>query len=364
MSALDKYEIIKKLGSGSFGDTFLVKYKDKQYAMKIENVIEEEIKKDLSSPIWREIEFARTMHKECPNHIMKLYEYDIIENCKHKHNIKDQISNDSFRPNPKKFQEYYDKKMNSTYCFRTIYSLVDVTIRQYKKELIKQPQEVWYSLFIQYFYVTYCLHKKEYSHSDLHLDNIGIVFTKDKTMTVFKKYVIPTFGMKLVLMDYGLVLNKKYAMNENHFFRNETSRYDFCMKHECSNFINHYFDLNLDYIKIKNEINKYIPNYNYDEINILEFTMIGHNLYEMINPNQHLLIKKYILHFYLLLNPDEFQKMIFKNKKHKPIPVKTILDVEDYRYMIKFIPIQHYNDIRAIGEYFINKLKNIYIKPT
>ncbi len=363
MSKLDKYKIIKKLGSGAFGDTFLVKYNDKEYAMKIENITEEEIKKDLSSPVWREIEFATTMHKECPNHIMKLYEYDIIENCKHKHHNK--IESDSYKQGLNQVtKEYYDKKMNSKYCLRMIYSLVDKTILQYSKELIKKPKEVWYSLFIQYFYVTYCLHKKGYSHNDLHKNNIGIVFTENKTITVFKEYRIPTFGMKLVLLDYGLVLNRKYDMTNKYFVSNEKEMHEYYIKYECSNIIFHYFDLNPDHIKIKNKLSKHTPNYNYDEGNLLRHTLIGNNLIAMINPNQKIFHNDYVMYFYALLNPDEFQKMIFKDKKHKPIPIHTILDVEDYRYVIKFLPIQHYNDIRSIGHYFVNKLHNIYIKTT
>ncbi len=363
MPKLDKYEIIKKLGSGAFGDTFLVKYKDKRYAMKIENIPEEEIKKDLSSPIWREIEFATTMHKECPNHIMKLYEYDIIENCTHKHH--DPIQNDSFHPNPKKFQEYYDKKMNSKHCLRMIYSLVDVTIEQHQKELIKKPKEVWYSLFIQYFYVMYCLQKKGYSHNDLHSNNIGLVFTENKTMTVFKYYPIPTFGYKLVLMDYGLVLNEKYPMHERHYVMgNEKDKHEYSMQYDCQRMINHYLEMNPSYNKIKNKIEDLTPNYNYLETLNLFDTTVGDNLQEMINSNDKHVMGRYLNMFYLLLNPDEFQKMIFKNKKHKPIHVDTILDVEDYRILIKYLPIKHYNDIRAIGEYFINKFNIIYSKTT
>ena len=71
MSKLDKYEVIKKLGAGMFGDTFLVKHKDKQYAMKVENIPEDEIKnKDLASPVWREIEFSKTMSNKYPLHFI------------------------------------------------------------------------------------------------------------------------------------------------------------------------------------------------------------------------------------------------------------------------------------------------------
>lgn len=360
MSKLDKYEIIKKLGSGAFGDTYLVKYKDKQYAMKIENITEEEVKKDLSSPVWREIDFATTMYKECPNHIMKLYEYDIIENCKHRH--KNKLNPDSYFQLNTNAEQYYNKKMNSKYCLRMIYSLVDVTIDQYSKELIKKPQEVWYSLFIQYFYVIYCLNKKGYSHNDLHKNNIGIVFTENKTITVFKDYHIPTFGFKLVLMDYGLVLNDKYEMTNKYFFQNEKQIYDDHIKHECTTLIIHYFNMNPDIKKLYNEFIKIVPSYHFNEERILPNSKIGHNLIEMINPIQKYFYNNHIMYFYLLINPDEFQKMMFKNKKHKPMPVNTILDVEDYRYMLKFIPIQHYNDIRSIGHYFINKLSNIHIK--
>lgn len=160
------------------------------------------------------------MYKECPNHIMKLYEYDIIENCNHKHKDKYVIDSMFKEENP----TYYDTKMNSKYCLRMIYSFVDTTIDKYKKKLLKENKEVWYSLFIQYFYVVYCMRKKGYTHNDIHGNNIGIVFTKNKTIILFKTHNIPTFGYKLVLLDYGLVLNEKYDMNNEYFLKNE--KYD------------------------------------------------------------------------------------------------------------------------------------------
>lgn len=356
MSKLDKYEVIKKLGAGMFGDTFLVKHKDKQYAMKVENMPEEEIKnKDLASPIWREIEFATKMHKECPNHIMKLYEYDIIENCKHQHTKR--YKSDSLYEK----DEYYENKMNSPFCLRMIYSLVDTSLEDYIKILIKKPQEVWYSIFIQFFYVIYCLHKHGYTHNDIHGGNIGFVFTKNKTITVFKDKVIPTFGLKLVLLDYGRVLHEKYDMSGKYYLKNEKQDYEYNMKYECHRMIGAYFYYNEDFNKINNKLKKIKPlNREYINFQLISNSFLGYNINEMLNRNKydHDIYDMSIM--YLLINPDQFQKILFGDKKYKSIPFHSILDPEDFRYVVKFLPNQSYTDIKEIGYYFINKLKMIY----
>lgn len=359
MSKIDKYEIIKNLGSGMFGDTYLVKYNNKEYAMKIENIIEEEINKDLSSPIWREIEFATTMHKECPNHIMKLYEYDIIENCKHKH--KKQYKND-FLYNLENVNNkiYYKNKMNSKYCSRMIYSLVDTTMENIVKELYKKPQEVWYSLFIQYFYVMYCLYKKGYTHNDIHFGNIGIIYTTHKTIKVFKEYKIPTYGLQLVLIDYGRVLNEKYTFTKQYFNKLEKETYKYNRLYEPAMLIQTYISKHPDYLKVLDHLYNTNPHVDL-HTNILSIinSKIGININDMIYPKYDGFMMG-SFYFYLLVNPDKLQKILIGNKHHKSIKINTIIDIEDYRYIIKNIPIEHSNNIKDIAYYFINKLLSFY----
>ncbi len=46
-------KIIKKLGEGTLGKTYLVKYKDKKYALKIEHILNNERKKSFKNKIFR-----------------------------------------------------------------------------------------------------------------------------------------------------------------------------------------------------------------------------------------------------------------------------------------------------------------------
>ena len=60
---LDNIKIIKTLGTGMHGTVYLVKNKKnkKEYAMKVEQIMEKDMKESSASPVWREIDFAKTM---------------------------------------------------------------------------------------------------------------------------------------------------------------------------------------------------------------------------------------------------------------------------------------------------------------
>jgi len=66
------------------GTVFLAKYKNKKYALKIEHILEADLKKSSSSQIWREIFFSTKFANKYPEQFIKLYSYDIIDNCTHK----------------------------------------------------------------------------------------------------------------------------------------------------------------------------------------------------------------------------------------------------------------------------------------
>ena len=71
MKIIKKYEIIKKINSGGQGSIYKIKYKNIIYALKIEKILENEIKKNYKSIYWREIEFAQTMNKKYPEKAQK-----------------------------------------------------------------------------------------------------------------------------------------------------------------------------------------------------------------------------------------------------------------------------------------------------
>ena len=54
----EKVHIIKELGHGLYGTTYLAKYnmkQDEEYALKIQHVLEKDIKNNYNNEIWREL---------------------------------------------------------------------------------------------------------------------------------------------------------------------------------------------------------------------------------------------------------------------------------------------------------------------
>jgi serine/threonine protein kinase len=57
---MNNFIILKKLGNGVFGTTYLIKNKSdgKKYALKRQKILNSEVEKSTKSKIWREIKFA------------------------------------------------------------------------------------------------------------------------------------------------------------------------------------------------------------------------------------------------------------------------------------------------------------------
>lgn len=198
------YKIIKTLGHGIYGTTFLALKNNTKYALKIERIKEKDVKKSLSSPSWREIEFTKKMSKKYPEHFMTLYDHTIIDNCTHKQKYPINI-----KKLPKEFKDEITTLSNSPYCSIKIWSLVDYTLQQKLKKLtLKQL----YSAIIQITYICYLMNKHGYSHNDLHQGNIGIKKTKKKYIKILSKKV-PTYGYIYVAIDYGSILHEKYKLS-------------------------------------------------------------------------------------------------------------------------------------------------------
>jgi len=59
MINIDNIKIKKKLGSGVDGTTYLAKYKNKEYTLKIQKILETDKYKNFNSRIWREIDLYK-----------------------------------------------------------------------------------------------------------------------------------------------------------------------------------------------------------------------------------------------------------------------------------------------------------------
>jgi hypothetical protein len=103
---------------------------------------------------------------------MKLYQYDIKENCEHNQEYYTEIDK---LPYPQEFISILKDKYESNYCIRKIYSLVDCDL---SKIIDKLNKKQLYSLIIQNTYIILLLNKNGFLHNDLHGQNIGVIKTK------------------------------------------------------------------------------------------------------------------------------------------------------------------------------------------
>lgn len=195
---INNFKIIKKLGSGIVGTVYLAEYESKQYALKIEHILEEDIK-DKSSQVWNEIRFAKDIGNKNPMHFMTLYDYDIIDKCELKQEYPIDIGILS-EPVQKQLKQLAD----SEFCVRKVYSLVDTTLSKIEFQNLEEV----YSMIVQMMYIIHLMEKKGYVHADLHPGNVGVLNTDEEFVNVLK-YTVPTFGKIYQAIDFGGVLNVK-----------------------------------------------------------------------------------------------------------------------------------------------------------
>lgn len=127
---LNKCKIIKELGQGMVGITYLVELDSIQYALKIEKIPESHISKQLNTkyPEWREIKFSEQFGNKYPEQFIKLNAWDIIDNC-------DYVNPNDFSHLPEEAQKRLQDKIDSKLCIRKLYSLVDTDLSKIIKTL-------------------------------------------------------------------------------------------------------------------------------------------------------------------------------------------------------------------------------------
>ena len=198
---------IKKLGTGSYGTTYLVEKDGKKYAMKVQHILPIHRKKTFQYELWRELdlyEYINTLNKDDIKFFNKLYAYKIYNNCKHIQKRSHKLGNDSWSKTLKKLDKsewcvkyLLDYKGKNTFSkFILIHSISPKQMRSFILQIIK---------------ITLLLYKGGYSHSDLKSDNIMINKTKEKYFT-FQNKKISYYGYQLSAIDYGMVIHKKFNL--------------------------------------------------------------------------------------------------------------------------------------------------------
>jgi len=198
-------EIIKELGHGMYGTIYKIKENGNYYALKIEHILESDLIETLKSPQWREIYFAKHMNKLYKDQFMKLYSYEIIENCKHK-----QKYTIDTKHIDKYFRNKFDKLAESKYCIQKKYELIDGTIKEIISKLNEKEK---YSILAQLAGIIKIMEKHKYLHGDFHHANIGYVKTNKKYVTILGNK-IPTNGYIIKAIDYGSILHKSFDMTK------------------------------------------------------------------------------------------------------------------------------------------------------
>jgi len=328
---IDNYKIIKKLGNGMFGTVYLVEKNNKNYALKIEHILEKSIKKNMHEQLWREIDFCEKFGNRYPDQFIKLIDYDVIDNCTHKQ----RYSHKELVKGEGKLAKIYEQLKNSPFCSRKIYSLIDFNFEKIQNKL--DTSQI-YSALIQLIYGVSLLHNNNYVHGDLHSGNIGIV-ESDKKYIKINNLHVPTFGNIFKLIDYGRILNKKNCKNSS-----ELKDYNILWENEIGNLLNSLCIKENFYEYLRK--NKIKFDYNHKLI-IQKYKQTQfYNLLNKISSNIN-----HQIFLFSIVYPDEYQKIILDDKYKKTITNDIKIPIVDILFFIK-----NYNNYDILIEYFYKKL--------
>ena len=187
-----KIKVIKKLGAGMWGTVYLIDYKNKKYAMKVQKILEEEKAQNPKFPIWRELLFFNDVNKmprESQKFFCRLHGYKIQECGKYKHIRPKNVPNNSI------FVEKVKELNASNICVVLVMDYLGST-SLYDYLQTSPPAKKIYTILLQICKINQIMSDMKYSHNDLHPSNL---------------MVIENTGLQLVAIDYGNVTNASYG---------------------------------------------------------------------------------------------------------------------------------------------------------
>jgi len=219
MIDFDKIKTLKTLGSGMYGTTYLAKYQNKKYALKIQKILPEHRTKNFKNDMWRELDLYRfidKLEKKDQVFFTKLYAYHFYDNCDYQPNRPVKIDlNDT----KNEFAQKLKKLDESEWCVKYLTQYQgDTNLETFLKKHQKLSSLQLYSLVLQICKIVKILYQAGYSHNDLHLGNLMINPTKKKTFDFFH-HKIPYFGYQISAIDYGEVLHRKFKINYQSYLK-------------------------------------------------------------------------------------------------------------------------------------------------
>jgi len=215
MVNIDQVKIIKKLGAGVIGTTYLATYKNNNYALKIQKILKQiKIVKNYKIDMWRELslyDYINKMKKEDRIFFTKIYDYKIYNNCTHKQERKIELDVNN------RFHRKIIKLDKSKWCIKYLTEYKgNTTLSDFVKK-DKLTSKLALSFCLQIAKIMFLLYKGGYSHNDLHPENIMI----NKTTTEYFSFngkKIKTHGYLLSAIDYGEVLHKKFGIKYKKYY--------------------------------------------------------------------------------------------------------------------------------------------------
>jgi len=264
-------KLLKKIGEGWSGAVYKCKIGNINGIYKIEKINKYNLL-DNNSNYHRQIDFSINIGNKYPNKFLLLVQNGILHNCNYTSDI------------PSNMPEYLKKeKIKSNkikICAFLIYTpILDGTLR----DIINKLSNIEYKNMVkQIINSINIIHKNGYVHRDIHDENIMYKKINGK----YEWYII----------DYGLIFNKKYKLNDTDivinkkYWKNDKIAFIYSILNkpildfiEEKNVEIKNFDERIKYIKnnkIFNNIKKYIPsNLSKNETNeiIIILTIILHN---------------------------------------------------------------------------------------
>jgi len=200
-----KMKIIIEICREKSGITYLGRYNNKNYVIKIQHILQKDKNQSFKHEVWREVDlynYINTLKLEEQQFFTKLYKVKIKDKCDSK-----QIGTNNKNNN---------KLDKSTWCVIFVLEYKgNETLREYlytKTLTVKQT----YSIILQICNILLILYNGGYSHNELHSANIMIKKTKSKSFNMLNKK-IPFNGLHVSAIDYGTVLHKKFKINYKNY---------------------------------------------------------------------------------------------------------------------------------------------------
>lgn len=215
--SLDNITKIVEVGRGMFGVVYIgTDKKDNKYAIKVDKILPKHKKKNLEYPLWREIDFSKHMASLWPDQFMTLWDYKFVDACDFKMEFTEQ------KFDKKELKQTWVKNQlrlaKSSLCVEKMYDYVDTTYGNIIEKIYKNDKSKnksgFIGIMIQVINIICLMSKEGYQHTDFHPGNMGVVYTSKKTVELINGIKIPTNGILLKSIDYGLVKHKKYKLSK------------------------------------------------------------------------------------------------------------------------------------------------------